>query len=141
VRDAFTLDPDIVYLNHGSYGACPRIVLEEQSRLRAQLERQPVRFMGRELEPLLDEARRTLAAFVGADPEELAFVQNATSGVNAVVRSLAFAPGDEIPTRPTTRAATPSIGSRPAPARAWSSRGCPSRRPATTRWSTRCSRR
>jgi isopenicillin-N epimerase len=96
VRDAFTLDPDIVYLNHGSYGACPRMVLDEQSRLRAQLERQPVRFLGRELEPLLDDARRALAAFVGADPAELAFVHNATSGVNAVLRSLTFAPGDEI---------------------------------------------
>lgn len=92
----WTLDPKITFLNHGSFGATPIPVLEAQSALRARLEAEPVRFMVRELEGLLDVARRELAAFVGARLEDLAFVPNATAGVNAVLRSLRFAPGDEI---------------------------------------------
>ncbi|MBL0922169.1 MAG: aminotransferase class V-fold PLP-dependent enzyme [Phycisphaerales bacterium] len=94
-RGAWTLDPEWAFLNHGSYGGAPRAVLDEQAALRARLERQPVKFM-RELEPMLDEARCGAAAFVGADPDDIAFVRNATEGVNAVLRSLEFRPGDEI---------------------------------------------
>lgn len=90
------LDPRITFLNHGSFGATPVPVLEAQSELRRRLEAEPVRFMVRELEPLLDEARRELASFVGARPDHLAFVPNATAGVNAVLRSLHFRAGDEI---------------------------------------------
>ena len=64
----WTLDPRIAFLNHGSFGACPRHVLEVQQQLRARIEREPVLFLSRELEPLLDEARGALARFVGADP-------------------------------------------------------------------------
>jgi isopenicillin-N epimerase len=92
----WSLDPDVVYLNHGSFGAAPIGVLERQDELRARLERQPVRFLDVELEELLDEARGRLAAFVGAEPEDLAFVVNATSAVNAVLRSLDLRPGDEL---------------------------------------------
>jgi len=92
----WALDPTVTFLNHGSYGACPRAVLEHQGRLRAELEAQPVRFLGRELEERLDEARAALGRFVGADPDDLAFVPNATTGVNTVLRSLAFRPGDEV---------------------------------------------
>lgn len=90
----FTLDPAVHFLNHGSFGACPRAVLETQSRLRAQLEAEPVRFMVRQLPELMDAARRALAAFVGSAPEDLVFVPNATAGVNSVLRSLPLKRGD-----------------------------------------------
>jgi isopenicillin-N epimerase len=96
VKEHWTLDPAITFLNHGSFGATPRVVLDTQTALRAQLEREPVRFFVRELEPLLDEARRTVAAFLGADAEGLAFVPNATAGVNAVLRSLDLDKLDEL---------------------------------------------
>jgi isopenicillin-N epimerase len=92
----WTLDPDIVFLNHGSFGATPRPVLDVQTEIRARMERQPVRFLTRELEPLLDGARRTLATFLGADAEGLAFVPNATAAVNAVLRSLDLDKHDEL---------------------------------------------
>lgn len=90
------LDPAVVMLNHGSFGACPRAVLERQRQLRAQMEREPVRFFTRQMQPLLDEARRGLAALIGADPADVVFVRNATTGVNSVLRSLRFRPGDEL---------------------------------------------
>ncbi len=92
----WTLDPEIVFLNHGSFGACPRAVLDYQAELRARLERGPVRFMVGEAPALLDRTREQLARFLGADAQDLVFVPNATTGVNAVLRSLAFGPGDEL---------------------------------------------
>ena len=92
----WVLDPTITFLNHGSFGACPRPVLEAQRRWRDRLEAQPVQFFARDLPGLLATAREELGAFVGAAPDDLAFVANATGAVNAVVRSLRFAPGDEL---------------------------------------------
>ncbi len=94
----WTLDPKVVFLNHGSFGACPTPVLEAQSEWRARLEREPVKFFVRDLEQLLDEARGAVSGFVGCDAEDLAFIPNATTGVNAVLQSLAptFSAGDEI---------------------------------------------
>jgi isopenicillin-N epimerase len=92
----WTLDPSVVFLNHGSFGACPKAVLEAQAALRATLEQEPCAFIAREWESRMDVAREALGSFVGADPDALAFVANATTGVNTVLRSLVFAPGDEI---------------------------------------------
>ena len=92
----WALDPKVVFLNHGSFGACPREVLAHQAALRSEMEAEPVRFLSRELDERLDAARAALAGFLGADADDLVFVTNATSGVNAVVRSLAFAAGDEL---------------------------------------------
>ena len=90
------LDPQVRFLNHGSFGACPRHVLDYQAQLRQQLERQPVEFLGRKLPGLLDEARRDLAGFLGCAPADLVFVRNATAGVNAVLRSLPLKSQDEL---------------------------------------------
>src|SRR5215831_10029255 len=90
------LDPAVTFLNHGSFGACPRAVLDAQARWRECLEAEPVRFLSRELEGQLDAARVALGAFVGAGADDLAFVANATTGVNTVLQSLDFAAGDEV---------------------------------------------
>jgi isopenicillin-N epimerase len=90
------LDPSVTYLNHGSFGACPAAVLEEQAALRLEMEREPVDFLSVSLPARLNAARETLAEFLGADPANLVFLPNATAGVNAVLRSLAFEPGDEL---------------------------------------------
>ena len=92
----WTLDPSVSFLNHGSFGACPTAVLERQAALRAELEREPVDFLWRTLPARLAAARGALGAFIGADPDDLAFVSNATAGVNAVLRSLELAAGDEL---------------------------------------------
>jgi isopenicillin-N epimerase len=96
LRAHWSLDPELTFLNHGSFGACPTKVLEEQSRLRARLEANPVRFLHREWPDLADAVRGMLGDFLDANPDDLAFVPNATTGVNTVLRSLRFAPGDEL---------------------------------------------
>jgi isopenicillin-N epimerase len=90
------LDPAVAYLNHGSFGACPAAVLERQSALRLEMEREPVEFLAERLQGRLNMARESLAAFLGAEPDDLAFVGNATTAVSAVLRALEFGPGDEL---------------------------------------------
>ncbi len=90
------LDPAVTFLNHGSFGSCPRPVVGFQQVIRARLERQPIQFFVRDLEPLMDAARASLAQFLGAGADDLVFVPNATAGVNTVLRSLRFRPGDEL---------------------------------------------
>ena len=96
MRNLFLLDPNIVFLNHGSFGACPRPVFEAYQRWQRELERQPVEFLGRRFNDLMREARSTLADFVGADSDEITYVTNATVGLNTVARSLELRPGDEV---------------------------------------------
>jgi isopenicillin-N epimerase len=96
VRREFALSDDFLTVNHGSYGATPRSVLAAQEAWRQRMEAQPTRFFAQELPAALRAAAACLAEFVGADAEDLAFVGNATTGCNAVLRSLPLAPDDEI---------------------------------------------
>jgi isopenicillin-N epimerase len=96
LRDEFLLDPDVTFLNHGSFGACPREVFERYQQWQLELERRPVEFLGRRLDDLLAAARAALGAYVNADPDDLVFVQNATAGVNLAAWAVALDPGDEV---------------------------------------------
>lgn len=98
LENHWSLDPDVTFLNHGSFGAAPRVVLEEQRRLRDELERRPIEFLApeRELEPKLDHVRTVLSDRFGCRFGDLAFVRNATDGVNAVLRSFPFDQENEI---------------------------------------------
>ncbi|TMQ60253.1 MAG: aminotransferase class V-fold PLP-dependent enzyme [Candidatus Eisenbacteria bacterium] len=107
MADHWSLDPDITYLNHGTVGAPPRRVLAAQQAIRDEIEKQPSRFLLRELsavavgvpraaEPRMRAAADRVAAFLGARGNDLVFVDNATTGVNAVLRSFPFGKGDEI---------------------------------------------
>jgi isopenicillin-N epimerase len=95
-RRHWALKPGTVFLNHGSFGACPRPVLAFQAELRRHMEAEPVQFLWRRYEERLNATREELARFVGARARDLAFVLNATTGVNAVVRSLKLRRGDEL---------------------------------------------
>jgi isopenicillin-N epimerase len=95
-REQWLLDPDCAFLNHGSFGATPRSVLAEQDEWRRRMERQPVHFLVTEAPAAIRTAAEDLATFLGARGEDLAFVDNATTGANAVLRSIAWQPGDEI---------------------------------------------
>jgi isopenicillin-N epimerase len=90
------LDPSVINLNAGSIGSCPIPVLEAQSKWRTKMEWHPQEFLLRELDGRMLEVRERLGQFIGCDPADLAMVQNATAGVNAVLRSLDFKPGDEL---------------------------------------------
>lgn len=96
MRDLFLLDPDLIFLNHGSFGACPKPVFERYQGWQRELERNPVAFLGRRSAALLGEARAALASYLGASGSELVFLPNATTGVNLVARSLGLQPGDEV---------------------------------------------
>ena len=90
------LDPTVTHLNHGSYGACPQPVIDAWQEWQRELERSPTELLARRLAPLLDDVRDALGDLVGARPEHLALVRNATSGLNAAIRSLALGPDDEV---------------------------------------------
>jgi isopenicillin-N epimerase len=96
IRSEWGLDPDFLTVNHGSYGATPRAVLAEQERWRKRMEAQPTRFFFLEVPGALREVAGALARFLGAEAEDVVFVPNATTGANAVLRSLKLEPGDEI---------------------------------------------
>jgi isopenicillin-N epimerase len=96
LRDFFLIRPDVIFLNHGSFGACPRPVFEAYQNWQRELERQPVEFLGRRFEGLMREARAALADFCTAETDDLVYVPNATTGLNIVARSLPLKPGDEV---------------------------------------------
>ena len=90
------LDSNITFLNHGSFGACPKLILDEQTKLRRSLESDPVTFMESTVRELWAESLVRLSKFINADSEGMTFVTNATSGVNTVLKSLNLKPNDEI---------------------------------------------
>ncbi|MCC7370055.1 MAG: aminotransferase class V-fold PLP-dependent enzyme [Chloroflexi bacterium] len=96
LRGQFLLRPDVTFLNHGSFGACPRSVFERYQAWQLELEQQPVEFIGRRATALMAEARAALAAYLGADADEVVYFQNVTAALNVVARSLPLRAGDEI---------------------------------------------
>src|SRR6266542_544317 len=96
LKEYFLLDPNVVFLNHGSFGATPKTVFEAYQNWQLRLERQPVLFLGRELDGLLKESREALGKYLNADADDLVYIPNATYGVNIVAHSLQLKPDDEI---------------------------------------------
>lgn len=95
-RDDFLLEPGLVFLNHGSFGATPRAVLDAQFELVRRMERNPVEWLGRSADALMAAARADAAGFLGAQPDDLVFFPNPTTAMNMVARSLGLGPGDEV---------------------------------------------
>lgn len=96
LKQHFLLDPEVAFLNHGSFGACPRPVFEAYQRWQVELERQPVEFLGRRFTELMRQAREPLAAYLHTAADNIVYVPNATVGLNIVARSLRLQPGDEV---------------------------------------------
>ncbi|CAG1014371.1 isopenicillin-N epimerase [Anaerolineales bacterium] len=96
LKKFFLLDPTVIFLNHGSFGAAPKCVVEDYQSWQLRLERQPVLFLGRELDGLLKDSRRVLGAYLNADVDDLVYIPNATHGVNIIAHSMQLKPGDEI---------------------------------------------
>ena len=92
----WSLNPDTVFLNHGSFGASPTSILDEQTKIRSHIEKDPVRFFERDYIPLMKESRESLAEFLNAEVNGMTFVKNATEGVNTVLRSIELEAGDEV---------------------------------------------
>lgn len=96
LRREYLLDPEVAFLNHGSFGACPQPVFERYQAWQRELEREPIDFLDRRLPALLDAVREALADYVGCSAQDLALVQNATTGVNLAARALGLGPDDEV---------------------------------------------
>jgi isopenicillin-N epimerase len=96
LRSLFLLDPDVVYLNHGSFGACPKPVFESYQRWQRELEREPVDLLGRRMEPLMTEARTALADYLHCAPDEMVYFPNPTTAINMVARSIDLGAGDQV---------------------------------------------
>jgi len=95
-KNSFLLDPEVIFLNHGSFGACPKPVFEVYQNWQRELERQPVEFLGRRVTDMLAGARGRLAAYLGVESDEVVYFSNPTTALNVVARSLDLHPGDEI---------------------------------------------
>lgn len=96
MREQFLIHPDVVFLNHGSFGACPLPVFEVYQAWQRELEAQPVEFMGRRVDTLLDEARLALGNYLHCHADDLVYIPNATVGMNTIARSIPLQAGDEI---------------------------------------------
>lgn len=96
LKDLFLIDPTVTFLNHGSFGATPRVVFESYQRWQRELERQPVEFLGRRYDDLLNTAREKLAAYLGTRRDNLVFITNTTVGINIAARGVMLGPGDEV---------------------------------------------
>src|SRR4051794_1110920 len=120
LRDLFLLDPHVVFLNHGSFGACPKPVFAAYQDWQRELERQPVEFFARRYGERLRAARQALGEYLGADAGDLVYVPNATFGLNTVGRSLNLQPGDEVLTTDQEYGAFESMW--PALCRKWGAR-------------------
>ena len=96
LKEQFLLDQEVVFLNHGSYGATPRPVFEAYQNWQKRLERQPVLFLGREFNGLMKESRQSLGSYLNTDADDLVYIPNATHGANIIARSLNLQPDDEI---------------------------------------------
>ena len=96
LKDDFLIDRSVIFLNHGSFGACPRPVFETYQDWQRQLEHQPVEFLGRRAIDLLVDARGELAQFLNVDTDDVVYFSNPTTAINMVARSLYLQPGDEI---------------------------------------------
>lgn len=96
LRRKFMLDRDVVFLNHGSFGATPKSVFKEYNRWQKLLENQPVKFLGRDFNDLMNSSRQILAEELHTDVNNLVYIPNATHGVNIVAQSLKLEAGDEI---------------------------------------------
>src|SRR3954470_6510680 len=96
LKSDFLLDPSVTFLNHGSFGACPKPVFAEYQRWQLEMERQPVAFIQQHLHDELRKAREALGVYLNTPADDLVFVDNATWGVNVIARSLPFEPGDEL---------------------------------------------
>ena len=96
MKDWFLLDPDITFLNHGSYGACSKPVFKEYQDWQKKLEDQPVQFMTNRVYSAMEKSRESMSQFVGCDEEELVFFQNPTTAVTNVIYNLDLKSGDEV---------------------------------------------
>ena len=96
MKSQFLLNPEITYLNHGSFGACPKPVFENYQYWQLELEREPVQFITKKSNEYLKQSKKALAEYIGCDTEEFFFTPNPTIAIHTVMRSLALRPVDEI---------------------------------------------
>ena len=95
-KNQFLLKEGITYLNHGSFGACPRVVFQDYQNWQVRLEKQPVQFFTEELYSALRKSRESLSTFIGCDQDEVLFFQNPTTAISNIIYNLDLNPGDEV---------------------------------------------
>ena len=95
-RPLFSLDPDVIYLNHGSFGACPKIIFDSLISFQKKLEYEPVKFLDEHLYEYLKESRKSLSEYINCDRDDVAFFPNPSTALNTLIRSLDLNKGDQI---------------------------------------------